>query len=177
MKRAIIKTSILFASILLLSFALVAEWKITDQYHIDFSTSGVNGTFKKFDGTVLFDEHDIAASKFDVTIDVESISTGNKLKNKHAKSNHWFDAETYPTIKFISKTITKSDSAYEVVGDLQMHGITKEISIPFTFKNNDTEGIFSGNFTVNRNDFGIGKPGGVVGDIIKLNVSVPVRKH
>ena len=57
-----------------------------------------------------------------------------------------------------------------------MHGVTKELSIPFNFKNNGSGGSFEGVFSVNRNDFGIGKPGGEVGDVIKLVVAIPVIK-
>ena len=158
------------------AFTLPQNWAIADKYSIVFTTSGVSGIFKNFNGNIIFDEQNIAASKFDVTVDVNSLNTGNGMQNKHAKSSEWFDAAKYPAIRFVSKKFTKAGAGYIVTGDLQMHGATKEVNIPFAFKRNGNAAKFEGNFNVNRNDFGIGKPGGEVGDVIKLTASVPVVK-
>ncbi|HEY6900314.1 MAG TPA: YceI family protein, partial [Puia sp.] len=85
-------------------------------------------------------------------------------------------AAKYPQIRFTSKQIAKAGTNYQVTGDLEIHGVKKETSIPFTFKKTATGGQFAGTFTVNRNDFHIGKPGGDVAEQIRLNVSVPVNK-
>jgi polyisoprenoid-binding protein YceI len=152
------------------------NWKIADKYNISFSTNGVSGIFKKFSGNIIFDDKNPGASKFDVSIDVNSINTGNGMQNKHAKSADWFDAARYPSIQFTSKKIIRTAAVYQVIGDLKLHGISKELTIPFKFSSTENGGMFTGSFTVNRNDFKIGKAGGEVGDIIKLNVSVPVTK-
>jgi polyisoprenoid-binding protein YceI len=70
----------------------------------------------------------------------------------------------------------KAGNAYQVTGDLEIHGVKKEFTIPFTFKRTGTTATFNGTFNVNRNDFHIGKPGGDVADIIKVEVAVPVTK-
>lgn len=158
------------------AFTLPQNWVIADKYNITFTTSGVSGIFKNFSGNIIFDEQNVSASKFDVTIEVGSINTGNGMQNKHAKSSEWFDAAKYPAIKFVSKKLVKSGAGYVVTGDLQIHGVTKEQTIPFNFKRGGNGGKFEGVFNVNRNDFGIGKPGGEVGEVIKLVVSVPVVK-
>jgi polyisoprenoid-binding protein YceI len=160
----------------LFAFTFAQNWQITDKYNISFSSNDVAGIFKTFKGSITFDEQNPAASKFDVTIDVASINTGNGLQNKHAKGADWFDAAKYPVIKYTSKKIVKAGNAFQVTGDLQMHGVTKELSIPFTFKKAGNSGTFTGAFTVNRSDFQIGKPGGDVGETINIAVSVPVTK-
>lgn len=152
------------------------DWQIGSNYSIQFSSSDAGGIFKTFKGTVVFDEANLNTSKFDVAIDVASINTGNGLQNKHAKSDEWLDATKYPVIKFTSKKIAKAGAGYQVIGDLDMHGVKKELTFPFTFKKAGTGGIFSGSFTVNRSDYKIGKPGGEVGEAIKVDVSVPVTK-
>jgi len=159
------------------AFAFVAtSYKIADGYNIEFSSSDAGGVFKTFKGTIVFDEQNPAASKFDVNIDVASINTGNGLQNKHAKSDEWFDAAKYPQIRYTSKSFTKTGSGYQVTGDLQIHGVTKPTAIPFTFQKTATGGVFTGSFTVNRNDFKLGKPGGDVGEQIKIDIKVPVTK-
>ena len=159
------------------AFTFVAtNYKIADGYNIEFSSSDANGVFKTFTGAIAFDDQNPAASKFDVSIDVASINTGNGLQNKHAKSDEWFDVAKYPQIRYTSRSFTRTASAYQVTGDLQLHGVTKSVVIPFTFQKSAAGGTFTGSFTVNRNDFKLGKPGGDVGEQIKIDIKVPVTK-
>jgi polyisoprenoid-binding protein YceI len=175
-KKTLLSSVSLFVLATLFAFTLPQNWAISNKYNISFTTSGVSGIFKTFNGSIVFDDQNPTASKFDVAIDVASINTGNGMQNKHAKSAEWFDAAKYPSIRFVSKKLIKSGTAYLVTGDLQMHGVTKELSIPFQFKKAGNNATFEGIFNVNRTDFGIGQPGGEVGNAIKLIVSVPVIK-
>ncbi len=158
------------------TFITAQPWTIADGYNIAFSSDDAAGIFNDFKGTIAFDEQNPAASKFDVTIATSSINTGNGLQNKHAKSDEWFDVAKYPTIHFTSQKITKTAPGYQVIGDLEMHGVKKTATIPFTFSKTATGGTFAGTFLVNRNDFNLGKPGGDVAEQIKLTISVPVKK-
>jgi polyisoprenoid-binding protein YceI len=176
MKKLIFTMATLLGITAVFAFSVAQKWAITDKYSIKFSSSEVAGIFKTFSGSIDFDEQNPAASKFDVTIDVNSINTGNGLQNKHAKGDEWFDAAKYPAIKYTSKKIVKAGAAYQVTGDLTIKGITKEYTIPFTFKKAGAGATFNGSFTVNRSDFKIGKPGGEVGEQVKIEVAVPVTK-
>jgi polyisoprenoid-binding protein YceI len=159
-----------------LAFTDALVWKISDKYNIQFSNSEVGGIFKKFSGTIDFDEANVAASKFNVSVEVASINTGNALQNKTAKSAEWFDAVKYPYIKFTSSKIEKNASGYKVTGQLEMKGIKKDISFPFTFKKTGSTAVFNGEFSINKNDFKVGKPGDGVSETIKIKMSVPVNK-
>jgi polyisoprenoid-binding protein YceI len=159
------------------TFFAAPGWQIAEGYSITFSGSDADGIFKDFKGTLAFDEQNPAAGQFDVVIDVASINTGNGLQNKHAKSDEWFDAAKYPQIHFVSQSFTKTAAGYQVTGTLDMHGVKKPVTLPFTFAKTAKGGTFAGSFTVNRNDFKIGKPGGDVGEQIKIDVNVPVTKN
>lgn len=151
------------------------SWQIAEGYSIQFKGTDAEGIFKSMSGDIQFDEDNLEASKFSTTIDVASINTGNGMKNKHAVSKKWFDADTYPSIAFESNKFVKSELGYEVMGTLEIHGTKKEITIPFTFENN----TFNGKFSVNRMDFGIGTMKGMskkVSNEINLEISVPVTK-
>lgn len=177
MKRLIIFSGTLLLVAAVFAFNIVATpWKIGEKYNIGFSSNEVGGIFKVFKGTINFDEANPAASNFDVTVDVASIQTGNALQNKHAKSDEWFDAAKSPVIHYASKKIVKSGAGYQVTGDLEIHGVKKEFTIPFSFVKKGAGAIFAGTFNVNRNDFHIGKPGGDVADVIKVEIAVPVTK-
>ena len=161
------------ATILLSAFTTYTSmnWKIADGYSIKFSSEDPSGVFTSMKGDITFDEKDLANSKFDVTVDVSSINTGNGMKNAKAKGAEYFDAAKYPTIKFTSSKINKTASGYEAVGTLDMHGVQKDVTIPFTFINN----TFTGGFAVNRLDYKVGSAGDVE-NVLKIAVSVPVKQ-
>ena len=176
MKKYISALAALLVSVAAFAITVAQNWQPTDKYNITFSSPDVSGILKTFKGAIAFDEKNLDGSRFDVTIDVASINTGNGLQNKHAKSDEWFDAAKYPSIRYTSKKIVKAGAAYQVTGDLEIHGVKKECTIPFTFQNKGTSGVFAGTFSVNRSDFHVGKPGGDVAEAIKLTISVPVVK-
>lgn len=147
------------------------SWQI-GKYEVMFSNNSASGIFKTLTGTITYNPQDPSTAKFDITIDVASINTGNGLMNKHAKGKDWFDRGSYPSIKFVSTAVTKT----QVTGNLTMHGVTKSISFPYTFKAAGNGGTFNGSFSVNRSDYKIGKPGGEVDEAVKLTITVPVTK-
>jgi polyisoprenoid-binding protein YceI len=164
------------AGIIILSaftFFQSLDWKISDKYSVKFDGGDPSGEFTGLKGIIQFDANNLAASKFDCTIDVESINTGNGMKNTHAKSDKWMDAAKYPVIRFTSKSIRKTATGYEASGTLDMHGVQKEITLPFTFADN----VFSGGFEVNRMDYGINSAEPNHGaQVLKVTINVPVTK-
>ena len=168
---------LIIATCLLCSFGIinVINWQIKDGYAIKFSGSSASGKFEKVKGTISFDENDLSSSHFSVDVEVNSIATGNWLKNSHAKGEKWFNADKYPIINFTSSKFLKTSQGYSVYGILDMHGIKKPITIPFTFSNN----TFNGSCTIKRIDYGIGTMEGMskkVSNDIKIDISVPVSK-
>ena len=152
------------------------DWIISESYTVMFETSYAEGQFSSIKGSIQFDEKNLESSYFQVIIDVSSISTGNSLKDKHAKKSKWFGVEEFPIIKFTSSSISQTVSGYEVAGILNMHGVRKKVSIPFTFTNN----TFKGNFIVNRLDYKVGTDTGfssIVGNDVKIDLVIPVVRN
>lgn len=170
---------VLAGLILVLSAFTTVEstsWSISDGYAVNFEGTDAVGVFAKMSGDVQWDEADLASSSCALKIDVSSINTGNGMKNKHAKSDKWFDAETHPYIEFNSSKFSKTADGYEATGILKMHAIDKEVTIPFAFSDNTFKAVFS----VNRLDYEIGTMKGMmkkVSNEIKLDVSIPVTKN
>ena len=149
------------------------DWKIADAAFVKFDGGDPSGQFGGMKGTISFDPNDLTSSKFDVTIDVATINTGNGMKNTHAKSEKWFDAEKYPIIEFTSSAIAETADGYETKGTLNMHGVQKEMDIPFTFQDN----TFKASFTINRLDYNINTAEPNHGaSSFKVEISVPVTK-
>lgn len=176
MKKIVLSLATLLALTAVFAFSVANNWSIKNDYSIKFSGEDASGIFKTFTGSIVFNEKDLAASRFSVTIDVKSINTGNGMQNKHATGAEWFDAAKYPQIIFNSTKIAKTATGWQTTGTLEMRGVKKEITIPFAFVPKGNEAVFSGTFTVNRNDFGIGKPASGSAGVIKIEVYVPVTK-
>lgn len=165
--------ALLIVSVLTLAFTSVIQtYKIGSKHEVKFDSKDASGIFSELSGDIDFDSKDLTKSKFNLKIGVASINTGNALQNKHAKSDKWFDAEKYPNITFTSSKVEKTDQGYKTTGTLEIRGIKKNTSIPFTFKNN----VFNAKFSVDRNDFNIGKPTAEVANIIKIDATIPVTK-
>ena len=157
------------------TFKSSVNWKISDGYSVKFSGTDAEGIFKDLEGDVQFDNTNPESSSFMFTVAVNSINTGKGMKNKHAVSDKWFDAEKYPNITFKSSSVSKAGDAFIVTGVMNIHGVSKEMTIPFAFNNNS----FSSQFSVNRMDFGVGTMEGMskkVSNEIKLDVTIPVTK-
>ncbi len=96
--------------------------------------SFVNGSFKKFEGTIRVDPDHPEKSSVTATIDVASIDTQNEKRDADLRGTDFFDVAKYSTITFKSKSVkqTGADSG-DIVGDLTMHGVTKEIVLHAKF--------------------------------------------
>jgi polyisoprenoid-binding protein YceI len=96
--------------------------------------SYVSGSFKKFDGTINLDSDHPEKSSVEAIIDVASIDTRNDNRDNDLRGADFFDVAKYPTITFKSRSVkqTGADSA-DVIGNLTMHGVTKEITLHVKF--------------------------------------------
>jgi polyisoprenoid-binding protein YceI len=127
--------------------------------HMVLST--VRGKFTDFSGTLDLEENDLIKSSVSVRINAASITTENAVRDKDLRSANFLDIEKYPEITFISHRVVKQNDGYLLLGDLNMHGVSKEVSIPFTYngKVKDLAGKmrvgFEGHVTINRKDWGI----------------------
>lgn len=129
--------------------------------------SNVKGTFSGMKGSVAFNPAEFANSKFSVCVDAATVNTGNKTRDKDLRSDGFFDVEKYPTICISSTMVEKTDTGFMAKGSLTMHGVTKEVEIPFSYSNK----TFTGTFTLLRQDYGVG-PGGtfMVGNEVEITI-------
>jgi polyisoprenoid-binding protein YceI len=171
------KSNFFFIFVLAAFTSFAQQYKLADGYKISFTNPDVSGTFDELSApSIVFDETKLSSSKLNFKIEVGSINTGNGLMNKHAKGEEWFNAEKYPYIEFTSSKIEKTAEGFKATGKLQMHGVSKEISIPFTFSKKGSKGTFIAKFSVDRTDYQIGKKNGGVAETIKITATIPVTK-
>jgi polyisoprenoid-binding protein YceI len=145
----------------------------------------VRGAFTDFTGTAFLDAEDPTRSHAEVTIQVASVDTGNAQRDEHLRTNDFFDAATFPEIRFVStKAESLGDDNYRLHGDLTIKGITKQVAVDLEFQGlaadpwgNQRAG-FEGKAVINRKDFNVNfnaalEAGGVlVSDKITLEFDV-----
>lgn len=166
----------IFVSSAFVTLTSVNDYVFKEDFTIAFKSKDPSGEFKKAKGTIKFDADDLSNSKFDISIDVSSINTGNSMQNKKAQTSEWFESSTYPSIKFVSSKVEKSGDGYMITGKLTMKGVTKEKKIPATVSKSGSDLTFSGKFTVNRIDYGVGHKSDAVPDIMNISYSIPVTQ-
>jgi cytochrome b561/polyisoprenoid-binding protein YceI len=114
------------------------------------------GRFKSF--TVSFDP---AAGRLDVVIDMRSYDTGDQQRNDTLGGKDFFAAAQYPQSRFSASRIVKTAAGYEATGSLTLRGVTRSITIPFTWRTATIQGhpvgYLSGQTTLRRLDFGVGQ--------------------
>jgi polyisoprenoid-binding protein YceI len=93
--------------------------------------SRVTGKFTDFQVTLSGDETDLSKGSVAALIKTASIDTGIADRDADLKSKGFFDAPTNPEISFQSRRIRKAGDHWEAIGPLTMHGVTKEIVLPF----------------------------------------------
>ncbi|WP_117214181.1 YceI family protein [Allorhizocola rhizosphaerae] len=150
----------------------------------------VRGGFNDFEGTGYLDGSDPAKSTVSVKIKTESIDTRNAQRDGHLRSNDFLDIPNYPEITFVSTAARQADDVtFELTGDLTIKGVTKSVTIPFTFEGASKDPFghdrvgFEGSISILRSDFGITwnaalETGGVlVSDKIVLEFEVSAIKQ
>lgn len=88
------------------------------------------GTTVQCNGVAVWDA-DVAKCSIAAAVPVASISSGIPLRDEHMRSKDWLDAESYPTITFITKKVEASrvQGEYVLTGDFTCKGVTKEIQV------------------------------------------------
>jgi polyisoprenoid-binding protein YceI len=95
--------------------------------------SKVPGRFRELEGTILFDEKNVAASSVDVTIKAASIFTNNDRRDADLRSPNFFHVDSFPTITFKSAKVTPAgEGKLKVEGNLTMHGVTRPVTLDVT---------------------------------------------
>lgn len=150
--------------------------------------SKVKGYFNDYTVDIVYDDKDITKSSVVVAIKTASIDTKQAKRDDHLRSPDFFDAAKFPEITFKSKRIEKSGDGYAAVGDLTMRGVTKEITLPFTFAGVVTDPYgntrlgLSGGTKINRQDYGVSwsksldNGGLVVSDDVEIEVEIEAVK-
>ena len=158
------KKVILALTICIASQAQAQNFTPTDEgskLHFVIKNIGINtgGDIAGMKGKIKFNARQISSSLFDVTVAVNTIDTDNGRRDGHLKKEDYFDAEKYPTIHLVSTEIKPGADLKHFIfkGNLTIKDVTKPVEFPFTAEGKDGGALFTGEFVINRLDFGVGK--------------------
>jgi polyisoprenoid-binding protein YceI len=171
------------------------EWRIDANHsaanfsvrHLMVST--VRGKLGRISGTLEYDGKDVRSIKADVTIDVNAIDTQNEGRDKHLRSDDFFDVANHPNITFKSKRAEPgTDGSFTLIGDLTIRGTTKEVVLdvegPSPVVKTQRGGIATGasaTTKIKRLEYGLKynsmiEAGPVVGDEVSITIDLEVNR-
>jgi polyisoprenoid-binding protein YceI len=146
--------------------------------------SRVSGKVPVSTGSVVLGSTGIPTA-ISVTFSAKDIDTQSADRDKDLRSPDWFEVDKYPTMTFVSKTITGTPQAFSIVGDLTMHGVTKPVTLAakelgkMTDARNRTHVGYSATGTLDRRDWGLnwGKttPGGALIAAYEVTLDINVE--
>jgi polyisoprenoid-binding protein YceI len=198
MRRSLVVLTITISALVLSSIpastTLAADKYTIDPVHchIGFSVkhlviNNIRGRFNDYTGAIVYDEQDVTKSSVEITIKAASINTDFKFRDDHLRAPDFFDVAKYPEITFKSTRIEKRGAAYAAVGIFTLHGVAKEIVLPFKVngKSNfqgETHLGAEATIVIDRRDFGMTwnatlESGGlVVGNDVTIELNIEAVK-
>jgi len=164
------KTNLFLAFFLLAAATLTAQtnWSV-DKSHskVGFSVShlvitDVDGFFKEYDAKVTTSGDDFSTTNIDFTVNTSSIFTDNDGRDKHLRSDDFFNAEKFPQMVFKGKSMKKvSGNKYKLVGDLTIRDVTKQVELDVKYNGmvkdprGNTKAGFKVTGEINRFDYNL----------------------
>jgi polyisoprenoid-binding protein YceI len=142
-------------------------WKV-DKAHsnVKFAVSHmvvseVEGSFRMFDGSLVASKADLSDAKVNFSVDVASVNTDNEKRDGHLKSDDFFNAEKFPKMSFVSKSMKPlGGNKYALTGDLTIRDVTKTVTFDVTYGGqiNTGRGVkagFKAKTTIDRLTYGL----------------------
>ncbi len=158
------------------------------KFEIRHFFSNVPGAFHEYEADINFNPENLDESSFDVTIQVASVDTENERRDGHLRTPDFFDAETFPTMTFTSNEIVSTgENTFVAKGELTIKDVTKDFEMPFTLlgvmDHPRRDGVkiagFTSEFTLLRNDYGVGTgdyiSDAVIGNEVEVTLNMEVN--
>lgn len=139
-----------------------------------FLAVGVEGAFSDYEGKISIEDNAITALNGKVVVD--SVQSGNDTRDEHIRGATLIDSQKFPYITFVMKEYKKlTDTTGEVVGTLEMHGVSKEISLSSNLESTPSGYTLTLKGKVDvKKDFGM-ESYAIMSNSVKINVALSLR--
>lgn len=180
--RARVVRSLRFAA--LLAGLLLAHGAGAGEWRVDAANSSIgftatydeipfDGSFREFDARIRFDPHAVDDSRFEVEVDIVSIDSNSPDRDEGMLTPEWFDPERHPAARFESRGFRSAgDDGFQADGDLSIKGITRPVTVFFSWTPSNGSARLAGNTRVKRTDFKIGTGDWHEDDTIGFDVEI-----
>jgi polyisoprenoid-binding protein YceI len=168
-----------------------SDWKV-DAVHsavkftvTHLTVSEVEGKFKVFNGSIAAPSGDFNNAKINFTVDVNSVNTDDENRDKHLKSDDFFNAEKYPAMSFASTSFKKmKGNIYYLEGNLTIRDVTKKVKFAVLYGGTvkdpwgNIKAGFKATSKISRKDYGLKwnklteAGGAVVGDEVSIALNL-----
>src|SRR5262245_18564161 len=151
--------------------SMMTTWNIDPSHSVvEFSArhimiTTVKGRFRKLKGVIRVDEADPDRSTVEVSIEAESVDTGDDKRDTHLRSVDFLDVENQPHLWFRSRRVegayAKARDHFKVTGDLIIRGVSREVVLDAVFEGRGRDpwggerASFSAQTTIDRREFGL----------------------
>lgn len=151
-----------------MTLAIVSTAQGAQSWSIDHSESDLRfeatqqggkfeGHFAEFSADMRFADDDLDASGFDVRVDVTSVDTGSRQRDRELPTSEWFAFEEFPEARFNTSAIRATDNGYEALGTLTIRDASEDIVLPFTWQTDGDQARMQGEVTIDRTRYGVGQ--------------------
>ena len=139
--------------------------------------SPLTGMFGRMTGTLTLDPANPSAARLDIEIPLAGLTTTTEGFGKHLRTADFFDAEKFPTGRFVSTSVQAHGPEATITGNLTLHGVTRPVTMQAKFfgagPNPQTRALnigFTATARIKRSDFGLGFAVPVVADEVDLKI-------
>lgn len=154
-------------------------YEITEGSGVSFvgsrATAREAGGFHSFEGEIAVVDGDPERSSVRAVIDTTSLWADQPALADHLRSDDFLAVSSFPWASFTSTRVERlPDGRHLLTGNLDLHGVVREISFPATIEIGEDEVTAAAQVTVDRFDFGIDFPG-ISDDLIAPEVRVDLE--
>jgi polyisoprenoid-binding protein YceI len=170
-----------YLPLLLLMLAAVpaqaTEWRMQSgsefTFEATFESVASPGRFAEFDVVLEFDAADPGAGRLRVTVNLAAADMGDADMNAIIADPIWFDVGNFPQAVYESEQIeARAPGEFVATGVLNLKGISKTVTVPFSWSEQDARANMRGQFVLQRIDFKVGSGEWATGDAIGLDVKL-----
>ncbi len=138
--------------------------------------------FDSVSGSYVYEPSHPEATRLDVSIDANSLDTGDPAFNRQIAAQV-FDTAKYPAIHFVSTAVRQGGEDHgTLAGELTFHGVTRPVTLDVIY-NGAGKGLkqearmgFSATATIRRSDFGASSYLPAVGDEVSVGIETEFSK-
>lgn len=142
-------------------------------FHTTQQDGQLAGEFRSWDAAVRFDPEHPQDAVIDVTIDIASITTGSRQRDRYLPDEEWFHTARFPTAAFHATRVEPlGGERYLAHGELTLRGVTAPVELPFTWTSRDGTAEVRAETALERTRFGVGAGEFADADVVGLTVQV-----